>query len=62
MDTPTTSRRRLLQLGAAALPLAALGSALPTAARAVTGPSGATLRMPAETDPQARPRPVPPVL
>lgn len=31
MDTPTTSRRRLLQLGAAALPLAALGSALPTA-------------------------------
>ncbi|MET9676115.1 agmatine deiminase family protein [Streptomyces sp. NPDC006482] len=54
MDTPTTSRRRLLRLGAAALPLAALGSALPTAARAATGPSGATLRMPAETDAHVR--------
>ncbi|MFD8975265.1 MULTISPECIES: agmatine deiminase family protein [Streptomyces] len=54
MDTPTTSRRRLLQLGAAALPLAALGSALPAVARAATGPSGATLRMPAETDPHVR--------
>ncbi|MFI8257854.1 agmatine deiminase family protein [Streptomyces filamentosus] len=54
MDTPTTSRRRLLQLGAAALPLAALGSALPTAARAATSPSGATLRMPAETDRHVR--------
>ena len=54
MDTPSTSRRRLLQLGAAALPLAALGSALPAVARAATGPSGATLRMPAETDPHVR--------
>ncbi|MFD0150607.1 agmatine deiminase family protein [Streptomyces sp. NPDC055721] len=54
MDTPTTSRRRLLQLGAAALPLAALGSAMPAVARAATGPSGATLRMPAETDPHVR--------
>ncbi|MFE0647092.1 agmatine deiminase family protein [Streptomyces sp. NPDC059534] len=54
MDTPTTSRRRLLQLGAAALPLAALGSALPTVARAATSPSGATLRMPAETDRHVR--------
>ncbi|MFG3037598.1 agmatine deiminase family protein [Streptomyces sp. NPDC048330] len=54
MDTPTTSRRRLLQLGAAALPLAALGSTLPTAARAATAPSGATLRMPAETDRHVR--------
>ncbi|MGW5778019.1 agmatine deiminase family protein [Streptomyces sp. NPDC003863] len=54
MDTPTTSRRRLLQLGAAALPLAALGSALPTVARAATAPSGATLRMPAEHDRHVR--------
>ncbi|MFD8204923.1 agmatine/peptidylarginine deiminase [Streptomyces sp. NPDC059695] len=58
MDTPTdnltTSRRRLLQLGAAAVPLAALGSALPTAARAATGPSGATLRMPGEADRHVR--------
>ncbi|MFH8626297.1 agmatine deiminase family protein [Streptomyces vietnamensis] len=54
MDTPTTSRRRLLQIGAAALPLAALGSALPTVARAATGPSGATLRMPAEHDRHVR--------
>lgn len=56
MDTPTpmTSRRRLLQLGAAALPLAALGSALPSVARAATSPSGATLRMPAETDAHVR--------
>ncbi|MFC9392303.1 agmatine deiminase family protein [Streptomyces sp. NPDC057027] len=54
MDTPTTSRRRLLQLGAAALPLAALGSALPTIARAATAPSGATLRMPAEHDRHVR--------
>ncbi|WP_328941471.1 agmatine deiminase family protein [Streptomyces sp. NBC_00250] len=54
MDLPVTSRRRLLQLGAAALPLAALGSALPTAARAATAPSGATLRMPAETDAHVR--------
>ncbi|MEU6166030.1 agmatine deiminase family protein [Streptomyces tanashiensis] len=54
MDTPTTSRRRLLQLGAAALPLAALGAALPAVARAATSPSGATLRMPAETDRHVR--------
>ncbi|MFD9610597.1 agmatine deiminase family protein [Streptomyces sp. NPDC059083] len=58
MDTPTdhltTSRRRLLQFGAAALPLAALGSVLPTAALAATSPSGATLRMPAETDRHVR--------
>ncbi|CAM5517468.1 agmatine deiminase family protein [Streptomyces narbonensis] len=54
MDTPVTSRRRLLRLGAAALPLAALGPVLPTAARAATGPTGATLRMPAETDRHVR--------
>ncbi|MGW8357197.1 agmatine deiminase family protein [Streptomyces wedmorensis] len=54
MDMPTTSRRRLLQLGAAALPLAALGSALPSVARAATSPTGATLRMPAETDRHVR--------
>ncbi|MEU5218238.1 agmatine deiminase family protein [Streptomyces sp. NPDC020807] len=54
MDTPMTSRRRLLQVGAAALPLAALGAALPTVARAATSPSGATLRMPAEHDRHVR--------
>ncbi|MGW8761499.1 agmatine deiminase family protein [Streptomyces sp. NPDC055815] len=54
MDTSTTSRRRLLQLGAAALPLAALGSALPSVAHAATSPSGATLRMPAEHDRHVR--------
>ncbi|GAA2772393.1 agmatine deiminase family protein [Streptomyces showdoensis] len=54
MNTPVTSRRRLLRFGAAAVPLAALGAALPTAARAATAPSGATLRMPAETDPHVR--------
>ncbi|MEU8525839.1 agmatine deiminase family protein [Streptomyces sp. NPDC048629] len=60
MDTSPTSRRRLLQLGAAALPLAALGSALPTVARAATSssgatsPSAATLRMPAEHDRHVR--------
>ncbi|MEU6309372.1 agmatine deiminase family protein [Streptomyces sp. NPDC047014] len=60
MTTPgpyTTSRRRLLQFGAAALPLAALGTALPSAvARAATAPTGAaaTLTMPAETDPHVR--------
>ncbi|MFE1414873.1 agmatine deiminase family protein [Streptomyces sp. NPDC058746] len=49
MDTQGTSRRRLLQFGAAALPLAALGSALPSVARAATAPGGsATLRMPDE--------------
>ncbi|WP_225802981.1 agmatine/peptidylarginine deiminase [Streptomyces sp. NK15101] len=54
MTTPLTSRRRLLQLGATAVPLAALGSALPTTAVAATTGSGATLRMPAETDPHVR--------
>ncbi|MFB0627314.1 agmatine deiminase family protein [Streptomyces sp. AB3(2024)] len=49
MDTPVTSRRRLLQFGAAALPLAAFGAALPAVARAATADAGsATLRMPAE--------------
>ncbi|MFH7599364.1 agmatine deiminase family protein [Streptomyces racemochromogenes] len=53
MESPTTSRRRLLQLGAAALPLAALGSALPSApARAAGAPAGLT--MPAETDAHVR--------
>ncbi|MFE6856570.1 agmatine deiminase family protein, partial [Streptomyces sp. NPDC057674] len=47
-------RRRLLRFGAAALPLVALGAALPTVARAATAPSGATLRMPAETDQHVR--------
>ncbi|MGW5778013.1 agmatine deiminase family protein [Streptomyces sp. NPDC003863] len=54
MATPLTSRRRLLQLGATAVPLAALGSALPTTAVAATAGSGATLRIPAETDPHVR--------
>ncbi|MFE2168546.1 agmatine deiminase family protein [Streptomyces sp. NPDC059447] len=56
MDTPgTTSRRRLLQYGAAALPLAALGSALPAVARAATAPAGsATLRMPDEAERHVR--------
>ncbi|WP_079197445.1 agmatine deiminase family protein [Streptomyces sp. CB03911] len=44
------SRRRLLQFGAAALPLAALGATLPVTARAAESPSGATLRMPAEEE------------
>ncbi|WP_327302339.1 agmatine deiminase family protein [Streptomyces sp. NBC_01298] len=49
MNTTATSRRRLLQLGAAALPLAAFASALPAVARAATAPSGSNaLRMPAE--------------
>lgn len=51
---PATTRRRLLRLGAAALPLVALGAAPPTVARAATAPSGATLRMPAETDQHVR--------
>ncbi len=54
MDASAPTRRRLLQLGAAALPLLALGAALPTAARAATTASGATLRMPAESDPHVR--------
>ncbi|MEV7726465.1 agmatine deiminase family protein [Streptomyces sp. NPDC087917] len=57
MDTnPRTSRRRILQFGAAAVPLAALGAALPslmqTASAAQDG-SG-TLRIPAETDRHVR--------
>ncbi|OKJ65528.1 peptidyl-arginine deiminase [Streptomyces sp. CB02009] len=44
----------MLRFGAAALPLVALGAALPTVARAATAPSGATLRMPAETDQHVR--------
>ncbi|MFF0277622.1 agmatine deiminase family protein [Streptomyces sp. NPDC004330] len=51
---PLTTRRRLLRFGAAALPLVALGTALPSVARAATAPSGATLRMPAETDHHVR--------
>ncbi|MFJ8166628.1 agmatine deiminase family protein [Streptomyces sp. NPDC096136] len=55
MDMPTTSRRRLLRLGAAALPLAALGTALPSAlARAATAGAPAGLTMPAETDAHVR--------
>ncbi|MFJ9763328.1 agmatine deiminase family protein [Streptomyces erythrochromogenes] len=52
MDTSRTTRRRLLQFGAAALPLAALGSALPTAhaAPAPAAPGSATLRMPEESE------------
>ncbi|WP_405789572.1 agmatine deiminase family protein [Streptomyces sp. NBC_01367] len=53
---PRTSRRRVLQFGAAAVPLAALGSSLPslvqTASAAQNGT--ATLRMPAETDRHVR--------
>ncbi|MFJ8039221.1 agmatine deiminase family protein [Kitasatospora sp. NPDC096147] len=54
ISTPT--RRSLLKFGAAAVPLAALGAALPGAgaARAATTPGGATLRMPAETDRHVR--------
>lgn len=53
MDTtPRTSRRRVLRFGAAALPLAALGStALPASlARTASAAETGTLRMPAETD------------
>ncbi|MFI1646780.1 agmatine deiminase family protein [Streptomyces avidinii] len=53
MDTnPRTSRRRVLRFGAAALPLAALGStALPASlARTASAAEAGTLRMPAETD------------
>ncbi|MEV6678836.1 agmatine deiminase family protein [Streptomyces erythrochromogenes] len=49
MDTSRTTRRRLLQLGAAALPLAALGSALPSA-HAAPAAGSATLRMPEESE------------
>ncbi|WP_457028995.1 agmatine deiminase family protein [Kitasatospora sp. P5_F3] len=54
MNTPSPSRRSLLKLGVAALPLATFGAAFPTTARAATAPSGATLRMPAETDRHTR--------
>ncbi|MFG2336455.1 agmatine deiminase family protein [Streptomyces yangpuensis] len=50
MDTSRTTRRRLLQFGAAALPLAALGSALPSAAHAAHAPGSAALRMPEESE------------
>ncbi|SEL87688.1 agmatine deiminase family protein [Streptacidiphilus jiangxiensis] len=49
MNTPEISRRRLLQFGAAAVPVVALGLAFPGVARAAgTTPA---LRMPAESDP-----------
>ncbi|MGV9270159.1 agmatine deiminase family protein [Kitasatospora sp. NPDC003701] len=55
MNTPTPTRRSLLRFGAAALPLAALGTALPASARAATAaPAGPVLRMPAETDRHTR--------
>ncbi|KQV21669.1 MULTISPECIES: agmatine deiminase family protein [unclassified Kitasatospora] len=54
MNTPVPTRRSLLKLGAAALPLATFGAAFPATARAATAPSGATLRMPAETDRHTR--------
>ncbi|MFJ2865708.1 agmatine deiminase family protein [Kitasatospora sp. NPDC087314] len=63
MNTPTSSRRSLLKFGAAALPLAALGTALPTSAyaddltasaNAATPPAGGGLRMPVETDRHTR--------
>ncbi|MGA5821214.1 agmatine deiminase family protein [Kitasatospora sp. NPDC094028] len=61
MHTPRPSRRGLLRLGAAAVPLIALGTALPASARAATADSAdpadpvapaatARLRMPAESD------------
>lgn len=56
MNTPAPSRRSLLQFGAAALPLAALGSALPSVARAAAPATSASaaLRMPAEEDRHVR--------
>ncbi|MFC9810774.1 agmatine deiminase family protein [Streptomyces virginiae] len=50
MDTSRTTRRRLLQWGAAALPLATLGPALPATANAAPAPGAATLRMPEESE------------
>ncbi|MFB6694465.1 hypothetical protein ACFCX3_28470 [Streptomyces virginiae] len=50
MDTSRTTRRRLLQWGAAALPLATLGPALPATAYAAPAPGAATLRMPEESE------------
>ncbi|MFD7093249.1 agmatine deiminase family protein [Streptomyces xanthophaeus] len=64
MDTPRATRRRLLRLGAAALPLVALGPVLPSAVNAAPAPAPAlgpapadgspVLRMPAETDRHVR--------
>ncbi|MCB5164293.1 agmatine deiminase family protein [Streptomyces bambusae] len=52
MDIPTPSRRSMLRLGAAAVPLAAFGPALAAApARAAAAPA---LTMPAETDRHVR--------
>ncbi|MFE2271158.1 agmatine deiminase family protein [Streptomyces lavendulae] len=53
MDMSRTTRRQVLRLGAAALPLAALASGLPSVARAATAPAG-VLRMPEETDRHVR--------
>ncbi|MDX2390807.1 MULTISPECIES: agmatine deiminase family protein [unclassified Streptomyces] len=53
MDTThRTSRRQVLRIGAAAVPLAALGATLPPLTRAASAAQSAagTLRMPAETD------------
>ncbi|MER6489117.1 agmatine deiminase family protein [Streptomyces virginiae] len=50
MDTSRTTRRRLLQWGAAALPLATLGPALPATAYAAPAPGATTLRMPEESE------------
>ncbi|MCG6497992.1 agmatine/peptidylarginine deiminase [Kitasatospora sp. A2-31] len=52
--TPAPTRRSLLKFGAAAVPLAALGVALPATAKAATTPAGAVLRMPAESDRHTR--------
>ncbi|WP_371679921.1 agmatine deiminase family protein [Streptomyces sp. NBC_01276] len=55
MDMSRTTRRQVLRLGAAALPLAALASGLPSVAHAAPAPAGAPpLRMPEETDRHAR--------
>ncbi|MDH6109335.1 agmatine/peptidylarginine deiminase [Kitasatospora sp. MAP12-15] len=57
MGIANPSRRSLLQFGATALPLmalgATLGATLPGTARAADGPTTAKLRMPAETDPHS---------
>ncbi|WP_033818639.1 agmatine deiminase family protein [Kitasatospora sp. MBT63] len=51
MNTPAPSRRTVLRLGAAAVPLVALGAGLPATARAeAAGPAATALRMPAEHD------------
>ncbi|MFF3014593.1 agmatine deiminase family protein [Streptomyces sp. NPDC057939] len=57
MDTnPRTSRRQVLRIGAAAVPLAALGAALPPLTQAASAAQygAGTLRMPAETDRHVR--------